>query len=47
MTFTIWIMDYTLDDRLIRKAKREAKKGMRRALIARLTDEEKELLGVY
>jgi hypothetical protein len=35
-----------LDDLLMRQAEREAKAGKRRALIARLTDEEKELLGV-
>jgi hypothetical protein len=39
-------MDGILDDLLARKAEREAKEGKRRALIARLTDEEKELLGV-
>ena len=39
-------MDGMLDDLLIKQAEREAKAGKRRALIARLTDEEKELLGV-
>jgi hypothetical protein len=44
--FDFYTIDCILDDLLARKAERETKEGKRRALIARLTDEEKELLGV-
>jgi hypothetical protein len=44
--YDLYTMDSILDDLLARKAERETKAGKRRALIARLTDEEKELLGL-